>query len=531
VQNADNKKKDKKGDQTNKSKNKVKDADKEKDSDEPAAKKARIGLAAWKYLEPKDLTKPLVEDGKEWKFCTKCKCRKTDKVGIYQLSHFDSEHIDNYSGPNEGNLASVHVPLGIPAATTKDPSKNTDDDGDDDEDDIEFVGAWCAPVVSFADPDLTPDNFSPHHDYPSSDESGVGVWCAPVSVADVTFVVNPVEREILVDDPANFDHIDPFLVWMGCKCDPIMTCVECDTDWQEHLADYLEFIKPPPLWPPSKELLSEKTLAFLRTAEAVVCSNDHFESSIEYFQSPFPAESVPVEYEGSLFYDTEPVEGVFTHENAHTLVSFLSLRPKPLGWLHDFMILVFWWTTMFWDLVTYLVVGDGSCPKPYLGSRSDYRRLTRYQRGRHRSPLLRFLPMAWMILSNTVRTSHDWRTGLGNVSMSLPTQERSEQLFRHFTDVTFLRVKDMDDKVVLNMDTLVQYNQIKFDELLNGMAELNMLTVKADATETDDVLGTLQTDEFFDTLQDEPPMESQVDCHFHQKVRNCKVTVRRRVLE
>jgi hypothetical protein len=33
--------------------------------------KARVGLAAWKYLEPKDLAKPLTEDGKEWKFCTK----------------------------------------------------------------------------------------------------------------------------------------------------------------------------------------------------------------------------------------------------------------------------------------------------------------------------------------------------------------------------------------------------------------------------------------------------------------------------
>ena len=68
-------------------------------------------------------------------------------------------------------------------------------------------------VVSFADPDLTPDNFSPHHDYPSSDESVAGAcWCASVSVADVTFVATPVEREILVDDPADFDHIDPFLV-------------------------------------------------------------------------------------------------------------------------------------------------------------------------------------------------------------------------------------------------------------------------------------------------------------------------------
>jgi hypothetical protein len=150
--------------------------------------------------------------------------KKLKKVGIYKLSHFHPEHIDSYAGPNEGNLASDHIPLGVPAATTKDPSKDTDDKNDND---IEFVGAWCAPVVSFADPDLTPDNFSPHLDYPSSDESVAGAWCASVSsVADVTLVAIPLEREILVDDPADFDHIDPFLVWMGCKCDPIMTCVD-----------------------------------------------------------------------------------------------------------------------------------------------------------------------------------------------------------------------------------------------------------------------------------------------------------------
>ena len=114
---------------------------------------------------------------------------------------------------------------------------------------------------------------------------------------------------------------------------------------------------------------------------------------------------------------------------------------------------------MFWDLVTYLVIGDGICPKPCLDSRSDDRRLTRHQRV-HRAPMLRFLPMACMILSNTVRTSHNWRPGLGNVPMFFFTQEHYGQLLWHFADVTFQRVKDIDEKVVLNIDTLVQYNQV-----------------------------------------------------------------------
>ena len=86
------------------------------------------------------------------------------------------------------------------------------------EDDIEFVGAWCAPVVSFADPDWASNVGSPHRDYPSSDESvtvsvtsdHVGAWCTPVDVTDVTFVATPVERETLYDDVA--DVAPPFFV-------------------------------------------------------------------------------------------------------------------------------------------------------------------------------------------------------------------------------------------------------------------------------------------------------------------------------
>ena len=56
----------------------------------------RTPLASWKYIRPPDLTIPSVDaQGKQWKFCSKCKFCATNTVGIYQLSHFDTEHIDN----------------------------------------------------------------------------------------------------------------------------------------------------------------------------------------------------------------------------------------------------------------------------------------------------------------------------------------------------------------------------------------------------------------------------------------------------
>jgi hypothetical protein len=54
-------------------------------------------LASWKYIEPKDISVSHKDDeGREWKFCTKCKCKATNKKGFFQLTHLDSEHNDDH---------------------------------------------------------------------------------------------------------------------------------------------------------------------------------------------------------------------------------------------------------------------------------------------------------------------------------------------------------------------------------------------------------------------------------------------------
>ena len=134
-----------------KKRNKDRDGDKaaDKSAGEPSAKKAKSSLPAWRYVEPKDLATALVDDstGKNGSFVPSVSVvSHPGKKGLYLLSHFDSEHDDNYTPhtpSNESNLASVDVPMGIPAATTRDP---TTVPLDDDEDPIEFQGAWCASV-------------------------------------------------------------------------------------------------------------------------------------------------------------------------------------------------------------------------------------------------------------------------------------------------------------------------------------------------------------------------------------------------
>ena len=107
----------------------------------------RQPLADWKYVRPTDLKQTKKDEkGQEWKFCTKCKCRVTGRQGIYNLSHFDHEHKDDFKKTKtQANLSSLAdpdsgVPFGPPQSTMKGPP-------DDDPDAIEFHGMWCAPIA------------------------------------------------------------------------------------------------------------------------------------------------------------------------------------------------------------------------------------------------------------------------------------------------------------------------------------------------------------------------------------------------
>jgi hypothetical protein len=106
-------------------------------------------LAAWKKIRPFDLTKPHEDNaGQKWMVCTKCKDFSTGKKGIFNLSHFDVDHKENYkTAPQapteltpattttpaapEGNLTMAHesidhVPTGPPLATVLEPADEID---------------------------------------------------------------------------------------------------------------------------------------------------------------------------------------------------------------------------------------------------------------------------------------------------------------------------------------------------------------------------------------------------------------------
>jgi hypothetical protein len=124
---------------------------------------------------------------------------------MYLLSHFDAEHKNNYTGPNEGNLAAVDVPLGVPDATTRDPSPDLPLSTID-EDPMEFqgAGAWCASV----------DALDVARAFPSSShEREVVVETVDEASDDETEILTEVsadERE-LTDEEASDKERDPMV--------------------------------------------------------------------------------------------------------------------------------------------------------------------------------------------------------------------------------------------------------------------------------------------------------------------------------
>jgi hypothetical protein len=141
----------------------------------------RNALASWKYIQPNDITKTYPDDDKkEWKFCTKCKCRATNTTGIFQLSHFDAYNQDGFRP--HANLSHLNdgVPEGTPLVTTKEP-----DEKEEDEDDILFTDSvWCCIVPNTPDSDTT--CVTPKANSPNC-ETKLSTWCCVNDEVEVVY--------------------------------------------------------------------------------------------------------------------------------------------------------------------------------------------------------------------------------------------------------------------------------------------------------------------------------------------------------
>jgi hypothetical protein len=113
------------------------------------------------------------EEGREWKFCTHCKCKATNKKRFFQLNHFNSEHNDEHWKTYkkvEANITKIHddpshsIPLGPPAVTTLEPTS-----GLEYEDEMTFTGAWFTPTLPIDPPNIDDDFFPAAYWWPTTE--------------------------------------------------------------------------------------------------------------------------------------------------------------------------------------------------------------------------------------------------------------------------------------------------------------------------------------------------------------------------
>ncbi|KAI2509164.1 hypothetical protein MHU86_5283 [Fragilaria crotonensis] len=437
------------------------------DASEPASKKAKTDLPAWRYAEPKNLTQPLVDDdGRKWKFCTKCVCKKSGKTGMYLLSHFDHEHQDNYVRPsNEGNMAAVLVPLGIPAATTAEP-----DPDDIDADPIEFQGAWCASVSS-TDAVLAFSNGLPSVEreidmaaLESTEEHGAGaVALAVVShgTTDVREIWSPewasaLEREISLMS-AVFDDVGDFAV-----CAAVASEVDADDDWEPDrplgtfafiIASFSRYILMAVMCVviiPAQRVYEFFPLAVFGPWEWISRRSNPMDALPTTFQFHHPSVTTPANIAWP-----------------HLLQS--TFQPWTPVWMQHFMVVMFWIAMMAWESVTYLLHDIGSDASKHV-VRRERRRIAknnwrhRHDRGR-RLPALVFLPILWMAMTNVIMIPSRFKSSLPTAT----TRNLKSQIF-HFGQHSYHRVLSLNELMVLDLGTWIQFNKLKAAYLLQKFA-------------------------------------------------------------
>ncbi len=172
------------------------------------------------------------------------------------------------------------------------------------------------------------------------------------------------------------------------------------------------------------------------------------------FQTCYTDLPIGTDYKGRTFYDPEPSD-----DHIDPWTSMRSLTPAPvLQQMSTFFL--FWLTTLFWDTVTYLLVGTGRTPR---SPNRSYRRRLAKRHTPHR--LLSFLPSAWMIMTSCVMTP------VGNCpALPFPSPSSLRTVCRAATYDIYHRLVDLDNLVSLETSgSWHAYNRCKGEWLLSGI--------------------------------------------------------------
>jgi hypothetical protein len=378
----------------------------EKSDGEPSEPKVRNPLAAWNKIRPFDLTKPHEENaGQKWMFCTKCKDFLTGKKGVFNLSHFDADHQENYKttppaastpattathAAPEGKLMMAHesidhVPTGPPLATVLEPANEIDLK------EITFTGDWCCPIAN-----------------------------APSGVTSVTHILKPEQTDDMSVLAGMSSGSPGPLINRGDNSSSDNSDVDQDNamyyPWENDIDANID------------EKNERKA-----QSENVICSLTGFINLV--FLSVLALATIIVQWGSGLF------------QNA---AARYVIDPS---WRAIFLPLLCI-NTVLWDAVRYIAV---SPPKIKEQPRVPRRILCKSaRRARTRGswiPPLYFFAASWLVFEGTVRV---YPSSYQGQCPAHPFKEVNSRL-----SATYIRIIDLDLKVVLLPGMSVQYQSIQ----------------------------------------------------------------------
>jgi hypothetical protein len=411
----------------------------EKADGEPSEAKVRNPLAAWKKIRPFDLTKPHEDkSGQKWMFCTKCKYLSTGKKVIFNLSQFDVDHKDNYKMPATPPASTTATPA-APEGNLTMAHKS-----------IEHVptGPPLATKLEPADKiDLNETTFT-------------GAWCCPITnaPAGVTSVIH-------IPKPEQTDNMR---VLTGISSGPLGPLINRGDDSSSDDSDVDQDNAMYYPWGNDLDTNIDENKDNTTQIDTVRCSLTKVINLA--LLSVLALATITIQWGAGLF------------QNA--AVCYV-LDPS---WRAIFLPL-FWTNTVLWDAVRYIVVSPPKIKEQPRVPRRILSKITRRARtcGSWIPPLY-FFAASCLVLEGTLRVDSSSYQGQ---SPAHPFQEVKSRL-----SATYVRIIDLDSKVVLSSGTFFQYQSIQAKQ-----AWYEMFPNKSVEREMEDVV---HVEEFFDSFQNLP---------------------------
>jgi hypothetical protein len=336
-------------------------------------------------------------------FCTKCKDFSTGKKGIFNLIHFDVDHKDNYKTPATPPTSTTATPAAPECNLTMTHES------------IDHVptGPPLATILEPADEiDLNEITFT-------------GAWCCPITnapagVTSVTHIPKP-------------EQTDEMIVLTGISSGPPGPLINHgdesssdDSDVDQDTAMYYP-------WENDLDTQIDENKENTTKIDTIRCSLTKVINLA--LLSVLALATITVQWGAGLFKNA-----------AVCYVLYPSWRAIFLP--------LFWTNTVLWDAVRYIVFSPTKTKEHHRVPHIILRKSTHRARTRGSwIPPLYFFAASWMVFEGTFRVDSSSYQGQ---STAHPFQEVKSRL-----SATYVRIIDLDSKVVLSPGTFVQYQSIQ----------------------------------------------------------------------